>query len=117
MDARRKKIFYKTWAISAGLAALVMLCLLAAGKAGPLRLVSFALGLGTAALALWCFARAWQSAPDTAQVVTWYILRLICEFVPVLVAMFVPFLDALGILIPQLFPIFVLAVLLVLQKD
>ena len=39
------------------------------------------------------------------------------EFGAVLLAMLLPFADALGVLIPQLFPIVVLAVLLAIQKN
>lgn len=48
--------------------------------------------------------------------VCWYLLRLGIVFGTVVLALFVPFIDALGVLVPQLFCLPVLAVRLALEK-
>ena len=73
--------------------------------------------MAAACLALYCLYRVITAAPDKTASITWYLLRLAVEFGAVLLAMLLPFADALGVLIPQLFPIFVLAVLLAIQKQ
>ena len=61
-------------------------------------------------------AKAFEAAPDAAAVTKWYLLHAACVFVPVVFAMLVSFPDALGMVIPQLFPVVSLAVLLALEK-
>ena len=46
----------------------------------------------------------------------WYLVRLAVVFGAVVLALFVPFADALGVLVPQLFCLPVLAVRLALEK-
>ena len=104
-------------AISTALALAVMACLAAYGMGGLRRWLSFAAGVAAACLALYCLYRVITAAPDKTASITWYLLRLVVEFGAVLLAMLLPFADALGVLIPQLFPIFVLAVLLAVQKN
>ena len=63
----------------------------------------------------------WQTyligaAPNASGVVCWYLLRLGIVFGAVVLALFVPFADALGVLVPQLFCLPVLAVRLALEK-
>ena len=71
----------------------------------------FATGVSVAAP-----CRAWGAAPDVQGVVCWYLLRLGIVFGTVVLALFVPFIDALGVLVPQLFCLPVLAVRLALEK-
>ena len=78
--------------------------------------LGFALDLCFAALATLCLERCWASAPDAGRAAVWYVLHLACELGPVLAAMLLPFADALGVLIPQLFPVPALAVLLAVKK-
>lgn len=112
-----KPLFIKAGLISNALALVVMGCLALSGKADAVRWLSFAAGVGAAVLALWCLYKAIGAAPQQSAVITWYLLRLLCEFGAVVGAMLLPFADALGVLIPQLFPVFVLAALLALKKE
>ena len=72
--------------------------------------------LGAARAAHACLFRAWGAAPNASGVVCWYLLRLGIVFGAVVLALFVPFADALGVLVPQLFCLPVLAVRLALEK-
>ena len=113
----RKKLFWQTYLIGAVLAAAVLGAVAAFGGRGT---AAFALGGGAglaAALAAHaCLFRAWGAAPDVQGVVCWYLLRLGIVFGAVVLALFVPFIDALGVLVPQLFCLPVLAVRLALEK-
>lgn len=77
-------------------------------------LLGSALGFVCMALGIRLFFAAWHAAPDQAKVARNYGLRLAVVFGSVALALFVPFVDALGVLLPQLFPIPVLAVLMLL---
>ena len=107
----RKKLFWQTYLIGAALAAAVLGAVAAFGGRGT---AAFALG-GGAGLAVALF-RAWGAAPNASGVVCWYLLRLGIVFGAVVLALFVPFADALGVLVPQLFCLPVLAVRLALEK-
>ena len=113
----RKKLFWQTYLTGAVLAAAVLGAVAAFGGRGT---AAFALGGGAglaAALAAHaCLFRAWGAAPDMQGVVCWYLLRLGIVFGAVVLALFVPFIDALGVLVPQLFCLPVLAVRLALEK-
>lgn len=117
MQSGWKPLFWKAGLVSNALALGVMVCLAFSGKADLVRWLSFAAGVGVSALALVCLYKAIGAAPQQSAVITWYLLRLVCEFGAVLGAMLLPFADALGVLIPQLFPIFVLAAMLALKKE
>ena len=99
------------------LAAAVLGAVAAFGGRGT---AAFALGggagLAAALTAHACLFRAWGAAPDVQGVVCWYLLRLGIVFGAVVLALFVPFIDALGVLVPQLFCLPVLAVRLALEK-
>lgn len=117
MDARvRKRMCAAAFGIAAALSAAVLGALWLCDMADARRLVCGALGLCFAALATLCLERCWASAPDAGRAVVWYVLHLACELGPVLAAMLLPFADALGVLIPQLFPVPALAVLLAVKK-
>ena len=117
LDRSWKPLFIKAGLISNALALAVMVCLALSGRADAARWLSFAAGVGAAVLALWCLYKAIGAAPQQSAVVTWYLLRLLCEFGAVVGAMLLPFADALGVLIPQLFPVIVVAALLALKKE
>lgn len=116
MTEKTKKLFWKAWGVSAGASAVVFAAMGTAGYVDALRIFSALLGLGFAAAGLWCLAKAFSAAPDASEVTKWYLLHAACVFLPVLFCMLVSFPDALGVLIPQLFPVPALAVLLALQK-
>ncbi len=115
MDAqeleRYRRQMAKAGLISALLALGVMACLQASGMGGAARWGSLFIGIGVSWAALYCLWRVLGAVPDKTACITWYLLRLAVEFGAVLAAMVLPFADALGVLIPQLFPIMVLAVL------
>lgn len=117
MDACvRKRMCAAAFGIAAALSAAVLGALWLCDMADARRLVCGALGLCFAALATLCLERCWASAPDAGRAAVWYVLHLACELGPVLAAMLLPFADALGVLIPQLFPVPALAVLLAVKK-
>ena len=116
MTRKTKALFWKAWGITAAATALILAVMWAMNYAGWLRVFSALLGLGFAAAGLWCLAKAFEAAPDAAAVTKWYLLHAACVFVPVVFAMLVSFPDALGMVIPQLFPVVSLAVLLALEK-
>ena len=107
----RKKLFWQTYLIGAALAAAVLGAVAAFGGRGT---AAFALGggagLAVALAAHACLFRAWGAAPNASGVVCWYLLRLGIVFGAVVLA------DALGVLVPQLFCLPVLAVRLALEK-
>lgn len=113
----RKKLFWQTYLTGAALAAAVLGAVAAFGGRGT---AAFALGggvgLAVALAAHACLFRAWGAAPNASGVVCWYLLRLAVVFGAVVLALFVPFADALGVLVPQLFCLPVLAVRLALEK-
>lgn len=102
--------YWCTAAVSLGLSALVWLALSAGGKGGDALLPGFLLGAGVCLLALWLFFKAWRAAPDKSYVMLFYLLRVALVFGSILAAMFFPGIDALGVLVPQLFPMPVLAI-------
>lgn len=120
MDAqelnRYKKQMVKAGLISTLAAMAVMGCLQGAGMGGAVRWASFAFGVLVSWIALYCLYRVLGAVPDKTACIVWYLLRLAAEFGAVLAALFLPFADALGVLIPQLFPILVLAVLMAVGK-
>ena len=73
-------------------------------------------GVGGALAAHACLFRAWGAAPNASGVGCWYRGRRAVVFGAVGLALFVPFADALGVLVPQLFCLPVLAVRLALEK-
>ena len=107
----------QTYLTGAALAAAVLGAVAAFGGRGT---AAFALGggagLAVALAAHACLFRAWGAAPNASGVVCWYLVRLAVVFGAVVLALFVPFADALGVLVPQLFCLPVLAVRLALEK-
>ncbi|MFQ9900626.1 MAG: hypothetical protein ACLRWF_02440 [Ruthenibacterium sp.] len=100
----QKKLFWQTYLTGAALAAAVLGAVAAFGGRGT---AAFALGggagLAVALAAHACLFRAWGAAPNASGVVCWYLLRLGIVFGAVVLALFVPFADALGVLVLQLF--------------
>lgn len=111
------KLFGKTLAISAVAVLLTAVVLGFAGWFSPARGVGMAVGFLVSVLALWLLFKAWDSAPRLSAVGAFYVLRLLVEFGAVLVALVIPGADAVGVLIPQLFGLPVLAILMAIEKD
>ena len=78
-------------------------------------LASSLLGAACSILALRLSFATWQAAPNGGSVAMFYMLRLVVVFGSVLAAMFLPAVDALGILLPELFPVPVLAIFMALE--
>ncbi|MEG2930886.1 MAG: hypothetical protein RR825_03785 [Ruthenibacterium sp.] len=62
------------------------------------------------------FFAAWRAAPHGGSVALYYVLRLAIVFGSVLAAMAIPPVDALGVLLPELPAIPILALMLALEK-
>jgi uncharacterized membrane protein HdeD (DUF308 family) len=98
--------------VGSGIVALVMASAHAMFAA---RWLGFAVGLLVCAAAMALFCKAWGAAPHMGAVVVWYMLRVVVVFGAVAAAVFVPSLDAVGVLIPQLFALPALAALVALN--
>ncbi len=77
----------------------------------------FLVGTVSAAIGHALFFKAWQSAPNGAKVALFYISRVIVIVCTVLAALAFSEQAALGAIIPQLFPVPVLAVIMALSKE
>ena len=110
MNLKNRKLFCKAEAGGLALTLLAAVCFAASGALDAVRAAGLAAGAAAAALSLYCLCRAMESAPELSRVVTWYCLHLAAEFGIVLIALFVPVLDPVGALVPQLFCVPVLAV-------
>ena len=77
----------------------------------------FLVGTVSAAIGHTLFFKAWKSAPNGAKVAFFYVLRVIIVVCTVLAALAVSEQAALGAIIPQLFPVPVLAVIMALSKE
>ena len=115
-EDQRRKLCRKAFGLSCAASAVVALVMLAAGGMTQARWLGFAAGLAVCAGALALFGRAWGSAPNGAAVAVWYLLRMALVFGAVIAVVFVPWLDAVGVLVPQLFGLPALAILMVLGK-
>lgn len=113
---RYRRQMVRAGLLSAVLALAVGGCLQLSGLADAARWAGLGVGIAVSWAALYCLWRVLAAVPDKTACVAWYLLRLAAEFGAVLAAMLLPFADALGVLIPQLLPIPVLAVLLAVQK-
>lgn len=111
------KLLCRCLAIANALSVLTGVLLWTFGRGTAALALGFGLGAGTASLGLWLFFCAWRAAPDGGGVALYYVLRLAVVFGGVLAALFVPAVDALGVIVPQFFPVPVLAVLLALEKE
>lgn len=113
---KNKKLYLKSEAAGLALTALAAVCFAASDALGASRAAGLAAGAAAAALSLYWLCRAMESAPSLSRVVTYYCLHLAAEFGVVLVALFVPQLDPVGALVPQLFCVPVLAACFFLEK-
>ncbi len=111
------KLFGKTLAISAVAVLGTTAVLALAGHFSLARGVGISVGYLVSVLALWLLFKAWDSAPHLSAVGAFYVLRLLVEFGAVLLALLIPGADPIGVLIPQLFGLPILAVLMAIQKD
>ncbi len=64
--------------------------------------IACAVGLLCSAGAMLCFFKSWKSAPNSAMVALYYVLRILLVFGSVIVFVFLPFGNALGAIIPHL---------------
>ena len=114
----RKKLFWQSYAVGALLSAGILCAVVVLAGRSPVAcgLLGGGAGLLVALVAHVCLFRAWAAAPSASGVACWYALRLVLVFGAVAAALFVPFVDALGVLLPQLFCLPVLAVRLALEK-
>ena len=113
---KNKKLFYKAEGICAALTALAALCFYASDAMDAARAAGLVAGVLAGALSLYWLCRAMESAPSLSRVVTFYCMHLAAEFGVVLVALFLPPLDAIGALVPQMFCVPVLAACFFLEK-
>ncbi|MEG0768598.1 MAG: hypothetical protein RSG59_01640 [Ruthenibacterium sp.] len=111
-----QKLLYK--AMGCTLAAGALLCAVAGFLRGwtAALLLGSALGLLCSALGLRLFFAAWRAAPHGGSVALYYVLRLAIVFGSVFAAMLIPAVDALGVLLPELPVIPILALMLALEK-
>lgn len=113
----QKKTFWRA------VLAVIVLCGVTAGVmylAGHLpvaRMAGFVAGIVFGAAGLWALQAAGRSAPKKGHAAVFYVLHVALTFGPILVAMFVPGFDALGVLIPQLFCVPAFAVCALLEKE
>ncbi|MEG1446125.1 MAG: hypothetical protein RSC58_02535 [Ruthenibacterium sp.] len=112
-----RKLYFKTCAASMACAALVWLGFFLCNKNTLPFAVGFLCGAAVAAGTLWLFFKAWRSAPNGGMVALWYALRIVLTVASIGLALAFSSTAALGILLPQLFPIPILALFLALQKD
>lgn len=112
-----RTLFCKTAGISALLVVATGLLMGLAGHFSLVRGVCMAVGFLVSVVALWLLFKAWESAPRLSAVGAFYVLRLVAEFGAVLVSLFIPGADPVGVLIPQLFGLPVLAVLMAIDKN
>ena len=112
-----RKLFLKTLGISALLVIATGVLLALAGYFSAARGICMAVGFLVSTVALRLLFKAWESAPQLSAVGAFYILRLLVEFGAVLVSLFIPGVDPVGVLIPQLFGLPVLAVLMAIDKN
>lgn len=111
-----KKLYRTAALISAGCALLAAAVFWGTGHGSTALAIGFLAGLVCSQLGLWLFFRAWGAQPDKGRVLLLYGAHVAVVFGSILVCMFVPGVDALGAVVPQLFPIPVLALLFALQK-
>lgn len=107
-----KKLYFTTLAVSALLSVIVALFL----EKTALLWIGFSVGILISVLTLWMFFKAWQAAPNGTAVMTWYALRAVISFGSIVIAMFLSFPVAIGVLVPQLFPVPLLAIFMILGK-
>lgn len=86
---------------------LVSVCLVGAvlyarADARGALLGGWCVGLAASAAALFCFGRAWASAPNGASVLMWYLLRVAAMLFAVVGAALFSMQSALGAILPQL---------------
>lgn len=112
----RQRLLQTATAISAALGVLLCAAVYVFFHRTAGFLCGSALGLLCGVAALWMFFKMWRAAPDKSAAMQWYVLRLCVTLGSVLLAMVLPFVDALGVLLPQLFPMPVLAVCMTLYK-
>ncbi len=107
-----KKLYFMTLTVSVAFSVIVAFFL----EQTMLLWISFLIGILISALTLWMFFKAWNAAPDSTVVVTWYAVRAVITFGSIIIAMFQTFPIAIGVLVPQLFPVPLLAVFMILGK-
>lgn len=112
-----KKLYFSIFFASAVCEALV-LCGFVFYKKNSAAL-DLGLLLGTAVMAgtLWLFFKAWRAAPNGGMVALWYALRIGLTVAAVGGTLLFSGTMALGVIVPQLFPIPLLALFLALQKE
>lgn len=111
------KLFGKTLGINAAAVLGVAVVLALMGHFSFVRGVGIFVGYLVSVVALWLLFKAWDSAPRLSAVGAFYVLRLLAEFGAVLLALVIPGADPIGVLIPQLFGLPILAVLMAIEKD
>ncbi|WP_367924349.1 hypothetical protein [uncultured Ruthenibacterium sp.] len=113
----RRVLFFKTLCISGVVVFGVGVLLGLAGYIFPARVVSMTVGFCVSVLALWLLFKAWDRAPNLSAVGAFYALRVMVEFGAVIVSLFIPAADPIGVLIPQLFGLPILAILMAIEKE
>lgn len=115
-----KPLFFKvlTGAILCTLAACFALLQLHVTQGGTPFILGLLIGIAVQIAALYCLFRAWKSAPSASRVVLWYILRVALIGISIITCAFIPtIVNAVPVIVAQLFAVPILAVLLAVQKD
>ncbi|MEF9969640.1 MAG: hypothetical protein RR867_06030 [Ruthenibacterium sp.] len=79
--------------------------------------IGFLLGTLVTAGTLRLFFMAWRAAPNGGMVALWYALRIVLTVASIGAALVFSGTAALGVLLPQLFPIPLLALFLIFRKE
>lgn len=110
-----RKICVRGAVICLLLSLLVWVGLYAGGLRTRALVLGFVLGLCVMVASIVLLGRTWRAGPEKGPVAFLYGARVVLIFGSVIAALFLPFVDALGVIVPQLFPGPVLAVLLAMD--
>ncbi len=80
-------------------------------------IIGSAFGLISAALSVWLFFKSWCSAPSKTSVIVYHCLRALVVFGSVIIALFVPFFNALATILPHLTTMPLVALFIAFYKN